>query len=321
MNTVQNFESPKVYAVRHLNEDVRAASRSGGIFTALSDAVLEDKGVVYGCVLTQDFQAVHVRAEDTHTRDLMRGSKYIQSRMGNTFRRVREDLQAGRKVLFSGTPCQVAGLKAFLGKTYENLLCVDIVCHSVPSPLVWRKYLEWQIKVNKSQVISVDFRNKTDFGWKAHVETLRLENGKKVHSRVFKTLFSGRYISRPACSECAFKSTARIGDITIGDYWHIEKAAPEMHDDKGVSLVLVNNGIGEAAFLRVLDRLRWKETQLEDSIQPAISKNFEKKAGREAFWQDFQTKSFDFIARRYGEYGCMARIRHILRVVKRRICK
>ena len=128
-----NWKQPKVYAVKHKDEVTRAASRSGGIFTALSDQVLSIGGVIYGCVLTDDFNAVHIRADSTEERNRMRGSKYIQSRLGDTFKNVKVDLDAQRSVLFSGTSCQVAGLKKYLGKEYDNLFCVDIVCHGVPS--------------------------------------------------------------------------------------------------------------------------------------------------------------------------------------------
>lgn len=319
MGNSQNWKQPKVYAVRHRDEAIRAASRSGGIFTALSDAVLQAGGAVYGCVLTEDFQAVHVRAEDEETRNRMRGSKYIQSRMGDCFLRVREDLQAGKRVLFSGTPCQVAGLKRFLGMEWANLLCVDIVCHGVPSPEVWKKYLEWQEKQAGSKVVFVDFRNKKDFGWSRHVETLKFANRKTINSRIFKTLFFSHHITRPVCTECPFKKTERAGDITIGDYWRIEKAAPEMHDDKGVSLVLVNNEAGARAFEAVKDVLCWKETRLADSMQPALQKNFSKPLNRDVFWADFETKDFKYIALKYGEYGRIAQFRRILRAVKRRI--
>ena len=143
------WTEPKVYAVKHRDEETRAASRSGGVFTALSDKIYEENGVVYGCVLTKEFSAAHVRAESKETRDLMRGSKYIQSRLGDTFISVKKDLEDGKKVLFSGTSCQIAGLKKFLVKEYENLLCMDIVCHGVPSPAVWKKYFEW-LEKNKS---------------------------------------------------------------------------------------------------------------------------------------------------------------------------
>ena len=133
-----NWKQPKVYAVKHKSEDVRMDSRSGGIFTALSDKILSEDGVVYGCILTKDFLAVHARAENVEERNKMRGSKYIQSKLGDTFKKVQEDLDAGRRVLFSGTSCQVDGLKHYLGNEYNNLLCVDIVCHGVPSKKVWK---------------------------------------------------------------------------------------------------------------------------------------------------------------------------------------
>ena len=216
-----NWKEPKVYAVKHKDEDTRAVSRSGGIFTALSDEVLEKHGVVYGCVLNENFDAVHVRADNTEDRNRMRGSKYIQSRLGDTFRNVKADLEEGRIVLFSGTSCQVAGLKAYLQKDYENLICVDIVCHGVPSTKVWDAYLSWQKEKNSSKITTVNFRNKKDFGWRAHMETLYFENNKVVSSGVFRTLFYGHNVLRPSCYECPYKSVIHPGDITIADYWGI----------------------------------------------------------------------------------------------------
>ena len=184
-----NWEKPKVYAVKHKDEEIRAASRSGGIFTALSDLTLVNGGIVYGCVLTEDFTAVHIRAENVAERNRMRGSKYIQSRLGDTFKNVQKDLDTGKSVLFSGTSCQVAGLKQFLKKEYSNLFCVDIVCHGVSSPLVWEKYLRWQEQKNHGKkVIKVDFRNKNQFGWRDHVETLWFDNGINISSHIFKNL-------------------------------------------------------------------------------------------------------------------------------------
>lgn len=186
-----NWEKPKVYAVKHIDENIRAASRSGGIFTALSDLILSDGGIVYGCVLTESFTAVHIRAENASDRNRMRGSKYIQSKLGDTFSNVKKDLDTGKKVLFSGTSCQTAGLRRFLGREYDNLFCVDIVCHGVPSPAVWERYLNWQEQKSHGKTIKVDFRNKKDFGWRDHVETLWFDNGKSVSSPIFKTLFYG----------------------------------------------------------------------------------------------------------------------------------
>lgn len=314
-----NWKHPKVYAVKHKDESIRAASRSGGIFTAISDQVLSEGGVVYGCVLTDDFTAVHIRAENAEERNRMRGSKYIQSKLGDTFGNVKTDLDAEKRVLFSGTSCQVAGLKQFLGKEYEKLFCVDIVCHGVPSKKIWNAYLSWQEKKNHSKIVAVDFRNKKDFGWHDHVETVYFENGKSASSRVFKKLFYGHAALRPSCYECPYKSVKHPGDITIADYWGIERAAVEFDDNKGVSLVLINNENGEKVFERVKDQLTWKQTRLEDSLQPPLVAPFPRPENREKFWSDFNDRSFGYIAEKYGGYGLKNNVKDLLRKINRKV--
>lgn len=314
-----NFEQPKVYAAQHICDIIKANSRSGGIFTALSDWILERDGIVYGCVLDDNFYAVHIRADNTEKRNCMRGSKYIQSKMGETYKNVEKDIMNGKNVLFSGTSCQVAGLRKYLKKDYDNLLCVDIVCYGVPSPKVWKEYLEWQEARNKSKVKLVNFRNKGDYGWRAHIETLIFENGKKVSSNVFSKLFHGRSILRPCCYECPYKSVMHPGDITIADYWGIEKAAPEFDDNKGVSLVLINNKVGERIFDKVKAQMRVKQTMLEDSMQPSLIAPFPKPSDREQFWKDFFDKNFDYIAKKYGGAGRINKLKSRLRKLKRKL--
>ena len=314
-----NWKQPKVYAVKHKDEATRAASRSGGIFTALSDHVLSNGGVIYGCVLTDDFNAVHIRADNVKERNRMRGSKYIQSKLGDTFKNVKADLDAQRSVLFSGTSCQVAGLKKYLRKEYDNLFCVDIVCHGVPNKKVWDEYLCWQEQKNHSKVTSVDLRNKTDFGWHDHVETLYLVNGKSTSSRVFKELFYGHAVLRPSCYECPYKSVMHPGDITIADYWGIEKAAPKFDDNKGVSLVLLNNEVGEKVFEK--EKLVWRQTKLEDSLQPPLKAPFPKPENREQFWYDFKNKSFEYTAQKYGGIGMKNNAKTFFQKVKKKIKK
>lgn len=316
-----NWNKPEVFAVQHKDEKVRASSRSGGIFTALSDYVLEQDGVVYGCVLTEGFEAVHVRADSTHVRERMRGSKYIQSRMNDTYKNVKYDLEAGRNVLFSGTSCQVAGLKGYLRREYENLLCIDIVCHGVPSPKVWKAYLAWQEKKNRSKVKKVDSRNKKDFGWREHIETLYLSNGQTVNSKAFTTLFYGHSILRPCCYECPYKSVTHPGDITIADYWGIEKAAPEFDDNKGVSLTLINNEKGKEFFDAIKDQVKCKETRLEDSMQPPLIAPFPEPENRMNFWVDFENRNFDYIVKKYGGKGIKNKIKNALRRIKRKLIK
>lgn len=316
-----NWKQPKAYAVKHKDEATRIASRSGGIFTALSDQTLLSGGVVYGCVLTESFDAVHIRAENKKERDRMRGSKYIQSKLGKTFRMVRADLEEGKNVLFSGTSCQVAGLKKFLGKDYKNLFCVDIVCHGVPSNKVWRAYLRWQERKRHSRVASVDFRNKKDFGWRDHVETLYFANGKSISSRIFTNLFYGHMILRPSCYECPYKSIVHPGDITIADYWGIEKAAPEFDDNRGVSLVLINNNKGEKILEQIKNQVICKQTKLEDSLQPPLKAPFPKPDCREEFWREFYNRPFEYIAKKYGRYGVKNNVKAFLKSVIQRLKK
>lgn len=308
-----NWKQPKVYAVKHKDEATRAASKSGGVFTALSDQVLSNDGVVYGCILTDDFCAVHIRTDNMEQRNKMRGSKYIQSKLEDTFKNIKIDLDMGRSLLFSGTSCQVAGLRKYLGKEYANLFCVDIVCHGVPSKKVWHAYLRWQEQRKHSKVTNVDFRNKRDFGWHDHVETFYFENGKTTSSEVFKNLFYGHTVLRQSCYECPYKSVMHPGDITIADYWGIEKAAPELDDNKGISLVLVNNNeVGEKAFEDVKEKLIWKKTKLEDSLQPPLRAPFPKPDNREQFWSDFKNKPFIYIAKKYGGMGVKKNIKTYL---------
>lgn len=313
------FEIPLVYAAKHQDNTIRMNSRSGGFFTALSDLVLERSGVIYGCVLNDKFQAEHVRAETRQERDRMRGSKYIQSSMGDTFKSVKEDLTKGKLVLFSGTSCQVSGLKLFLKRDYQNLLCTDIVCHGVASPLIWKNYLEWQQKRYQDKVAAVDFRNKKEFGWRDQVESLFFYSGKVRHSRIFASMFCGKTILRPCCYHCPFKSVIHPGDITIADYWGIEKSAPEFDDDKGVSLVLVNNEKGTEWFDSCKKTLIWKKTRLEDSMQPSLKGTFDQPADREKFWNDFYNLSFERFLKKHGGAEFQPIVIKILRKAKRKL--
>lgn len=295
------YKTPLTYAVKNKQNSVREKSRSGGFFTAVSDVILEEKGVVYGCILTEKLEAKHIRTNMMDERDEMRGSKYIQSKLGDTYINVKKDLLDGINVLFTGTSCQVAGLKSFLGKDYKNLFCVDIVCHGVPSFKIWKNYLEWQEKNIGIKIVNANFRNKSDFGWRAHIETLECENGKKKDDYVFRNLFLGCNVLRPSCYECKYKRINHPGDITIADYWGIEKISPDFDDNKGVSLVLINNEKGREIFKKTEKELIFFETNIEASMQPALKGPFPAPEEREQFWKDFENKGFGYIAKKYAK--------------------
>lgn len=318
-NIIEKYEIPITYAAKNKDAIIRMASRSGGFFSALSDEILLHNGVVYGCVLNEEFGAIHVRAETPAERDCMRGSKYIQSDMSDIFLAVKEDLVSGREVLFSGTSCQVAGLLGYLGSTYENLYCVDIVCHGVPSSKVWKDYLNWQETRMRSKVVGVDFRNKSDYGWRAHMEKLCFENGKIENSNVYTTLFYGHSILRPCCYKCPYKAIIHPGNITIADYWGIENVAPDFDDDRGVSLILINDNIGRKLFEEVKNKLEVYKTRIEDSMQPPLIKPFDSPKIRNKFWKDYAKLDFEKIAKKYGGFGLLQVIRRKIKSIIKRI--
>lgn len=304
---------PAVYAAKYGSGEDRLRSQSGGMFAALSDHLLETGGVVYGCAFDESFKAVHVRADDKESRDRLRYSKYVQSDMGSIFSDVEKDLNKGLSVLFSGTSCQVAGLRSYLQrkgcKSAENLYCTDIVCHGVPSPLVWADYLAWESRKAGSAPAEVLCRDKRRYGWKSHVVSIRFRNGKEAHRKVFPRLFYSHRILRPACYKCPYKSTHHPGDITIADFWADEQALPGFRDNKGVSLVLVNSERGARYFDACRGRLDVREADLKDCMQKPLQGSYDAPADREQFWDQYRGKNFEWIAARYSDYSVSKRLK------------
>ncbi len=288
-----------VYAVKHKDEDIRARSRSGGIFTAISDIIIENGGAVYGCALNDSFLAVHERATTKQHRDKFRGSKYIQSDMGDCYKLIEKDLNNGIDVLFSGTPCQVHGVINYLKVKKVNtdrLITIDIICHGVPSPEVWSNFIKNKFDIK--DIEKVDFRDKKNFGWRDHVETLTV-NGEEISSRDFTTAFLSHLIVRQSCFYCHYKKTQRISDITIGDYWRIENNDKDFDDDKGVSIVLINTDNGEKFFNLCQDKLTVKTFPLATSLQPALDHNYIEPAKRQDFWKEYNGKNLTELIQKF----------------------
>lgn len=297
---------PKAYAAKQKSDLERAKSQSGGMFAALSDVVLEMGGVVYGAGYDEEWNVMHKRAETKEARDEMRGSKYVQSDMRDTFRRVLEDLSKGRTVLFSGTHCQCAGLKSLAEMRHartEKLFLVDIVCHGVPSPKIYQAYMEFMKKKHRGEIERFNFRNKGKFGWHSHVESAIIK-GKEYDTELYVDLFYGHNALRSSCHQCPYKHTVHVTDITVSDFWGIEKWAPDFDDNKGVSLVLLNTSKGNDLFETAKKRLYYREAQIKDCIQPPLQHPFPRPATRERFWRDFETKPFEYVLAHYTyHYG------------------
>lgn len=296
------INKPLAVAFKHQNAAVREQSQSGGAFTAISDLVLHNGGVVYGCELVDFCTAFHTRAENREERNRQRGSKYIQSDLFGIYAAIQADLQSGKQVLFSGTPCQVAAVKSFFQNAdTSNLLLVDLLCNGVGSPGLWAAYLESIGKQHGGKITGVVFRNKTDFGWSRHVETVFFEDGKQ-DSTVFKTLYNSHIAMRRDCASCIYKTVDRQGDISIGDCWGVKTELPDFYDESGVSLVLVNTEKG-AKILRSLtgvDLVSVENVKLLN--QPSLNQNWKLPQKYDAFWHFYEKNGFEKSMQKYNAY-------------------
>ena len=292
----------KTYIVKQKDIKSRMLSRSGGVFAAVSDLILDAGGVVYGCALDDKFDAYHKRATTKEERDAFRGSKYVQSDMKDAMKQVLEDLRNGKLVLFSGTPCQIAGIKGICPKDYsEQLLCMDIVCHGVPSPAVWNAYKSYMEKKYHGKITAVDFRNKSKHGWWEHIESVKI-HGFEHDSQIYKNLFYEHNILRECCYECPYKNLDRQGDITIADAWGIAMAAPDFDDNHGVSLVLANTDKGQKWLEKAFSECEYRECDIADYMQEPFIKSFDKPDDYEKFWENFFSKDFDeLVKEKYGD--------------------
>lgn len=311
------------YAAMHIDDEVRLSSQSGGAFSAISDLILQNKGVVYGCALDEDNRAVHIRAVSKDERNMMRGSKYVQSNMGDCFQSVAHDLKEGRTVMFTGTSCQVDGLSGFLSAINwdfdwrSKLVLVDIVCHGVPSPLILKDYLQYLGEKYQGDVKKFNFRNKRKYGWQSHIETFSV-NGKEYQSGQYTRLFYSHYTMRPACFCCPYKQVVHRSDLTIADCWGVDRAAEGYNDNKGTSLILVQTSLGEEIFEKMRSKIKTIQVDLNLCMQEALQKPWKEPAGRKKFWADYHTEQFEWIIKRYGVEPIPERLKNsVLRALRK----
>lgn len=252
-------DSLEVYAAINTNESVREKSSSGGIFSLLAENTLREGGVVFGARFTDEWNVEIGYVDGSLTSHLssvrsLRGSKYVQAKVGNSYIQCEDFLMQGRKVLFSGTPCQISGLKLFLKKEFENLLTVECVCHGVPSPGLWQKYLEEQTKCDKrtiGDIQNINFRDKRS-GWQNYSFTIIYKDGKQIHhlhdDNPWERAFIKNIDLRPSCHNCPTKCLQSRADITLGDLWGADQIMPDNNDNKGITLVVCHNSKGHKEF-------------------------------------------------------------------------
>lgn len=306
----------EVFAAVNKDDSIRMQSSSGGIFTALAEQIIQEKGVVFGARFDEKWEVKHDYTETIEGLKAFRGSKYVQSRIGDTFRQAEFFLKTGRKVMFTGTPCQIAGLRLFLRKEYENLLAVDIICHGVPSPMVWRKYLEDKTKRQGIKFIqSISFRDKGT-GWKNYSFNIKYKNGCSENSfseyasqNIFMKGFLADLYLRPSCYACPSKKLKSGSDITLGDFWGIQHIKPELDDDKGICSFIINTRKG-MEWQNKLEILKYK-FDFADVVKgnPSLVYSANIPENRVAFYDKLRTRGLIKLVSKYTKLPLILRLK------------
>lgn len=280
------------YAAVNPNEEERYKSSSGGIFTMLVRETINNGGVVYGAAFDRGWSVHHIAIEQEEDIPLLQGSKYVQSIIGSNYRAVNDYLKTGRKVLFSGTACQIAGLKRYLRKDYDNLLTVDVVCHGVPSPMIWQDYISTLQK--ESLIEHISFRDKQP-GWLNYNFTIDYKEGRKSSESHNENLYMKGFLrdlyNRPSCHNCKVKGGRCASDITLGDFWGVDKFYPELNDNCGVSVVLTNTQKGNDIIIEIAPMLMIATFEQAIAGNPCIIKNTPENKWRSSFWEYYNNGS------------------------------
>lgn len=305
LNGNEHHHPLAIYAAKNRNNDIRISSSSGGVFSEIACYIEKENGVIYGAAFSEIYEVVHKRATGNAWVDF-KGSKYVQSNICNTMRSTGEDLQTGRKVLFTGTPCQVDGLKHYLTLRQidmENLITIDIVCHGTPSPVIWKEWLSYITKGER--IDSILFRDKQFGGWHGSTLTVKDDKGsilaKDTQSNgLFFQLFFNGLILKPSCGSCKYANCKRAGDFTLGDFWGIETVHPEMDDNRGTSLVMINSPKAMKLWQNIEKNIISIEVEERNCLQPNLKSPSSINAWTDDFWEEFDRKGLVPAAKTFG---------------------
>ena len=302
---INGDDFPRAYGVIHNDETVRMSSQSGGLFYGLADLVIKSGGIVYGCAYSEGNSVKHIRINDSKTISTLQGSKYVQSEMGINFNKVLVDLHSGLLVLFSGTSCQVAGLLSYLEQKKcdnTNLITCDIVCHGVPSPLIYQEFISYIETKRDSKITFVNLRDKVKYGWRTAGETYKFTDNSELSLKLFTELFYSNLILRPSCSCCKYTNYNKPSDITMADFWGIERFCPGFHNDNlGVSLAIIQSTKGMKIFeTGNFDKIG---INIKEYYQPNLVCPTETPYQRLNFWKDYKNRGFRFVLVKYTSVG------------------
>lgn len=331
---IQNFYKKEfntlAYACKNKNEQIRLSSSSGGVFTNLCEYVIKNNGVVFGAAFNDNFEVEHMESSTLEGCEKFRGSKYVQSKIGNTYKNAKQYLDEGRIVLFTGTQCQIKGLNLYLRKKYTNLILVDLICHGVPSPLVFELYKQGLKNKYNSEIEQIGFREKNK-GWKEFSYGTKFKNGeiylKTLNEDIYMKGFLSDLYLRPSCYECKAKNFTSGSDITLADYWGIQNKHPEFDDDKGASLILVNSKKGEEIVDKISDKIEKIKTDLDYAIScnPSAIRPVKYNINRQKFFNDLDKSNLNELIEKYTKIPVskkvIFKIRFVISKIKRKILK
>lgn len=317
-NSFHPLQSKKAYAGFSQDKEVRLSSSSGGIFLEICRLVISNGGVVFGVGYDEHWMPVFMCAETLEQCEAFKGSKYAESELNGIYQILSEKISEGRMVLFSGTPCQAAAVRIRFPKA-DNLYIIDLICNSIPSRKVLNEYLK-SIRVNYGNIQYLNMRCKTP-SWEKSSYNFRIntkvviseENKFTLLSRFlnsFKNLFFSHLSVRYSCFNCKYRSTNRSGDLSLGDFWRIDKVCPDMNDGKGTSIILVNSKKGEE-IMRLM-KLRSQEVEIEKVLNNACIpvKQLLPPDNYNQFWKDFEQYGYIYVAKKYTLYGTKNFVRH-----------
>lgn len=324
VNTIKkNDVAENIYAFINKKKDDRLQSTSGGFFSAISDYILNNNGVIYGASFSDDFTVIHTRATSFEERDRHRGSKYVHSKLYDSFKMVQKDLLDSKMVLFTGTPCQISGLNNYLEYTRTDthlLYTCDFICHGTASPKIWKNYIKFIKKKYKKTIKDIKFRDKS-IGWH-HPQLSFIFEGSYLSldegHDPFYQLYYSNCIMKDSCYKCQFTTKERCSDITMADCWGIGNTKSYLDDNKGTSLILINNDKGEQIFKKIKYNNICKKIEFNDIIQPHLEHPVTKSKKYDNFWKEYDEKNFINILKKYGNYSLY---RKLIKKIKRFILK
>ncbi|HAB67545.1 MAG TPA: hypothetical protein DCE23_09290 [Firmicutes bacterium] len=317
------------YAIKNKNDDVRRTSSSGGVFYSLASYIIENDGIVYGAAYDKDINVFHKRITNKEEIRDLQGSKYVQSNVGDAYKQVKEDLEAGKKVLFSGSPCQIAALKNILKDVNtDNLLLVDIVCHGTPAINYFNDYKKYMEDKYHSKIKSIDMRYKEKKEYdkrkingyvkeskiEPHVMKVEFENN-KVYTMssgldIYYQLFD--YFIKKSCFKCPYSNLNRESDVTIGDFHELSSSLGKFNDGNGVSLAIINTEKGKEYFEYVKDNFELEKKKEEECLQPAIQNSANEPKRYKEFIEDYEKLSFSEIVKKYTNNSIKFKVKKVL---------